>query len=312
MVHIGPFVPNKSSSEVPSLSESGHPKRSVTEVPATVGHWSGLFPVGSSPNPSLSASSHCVESFGNASSPSANPSLSRSEQPRLPNSVDVPKVVGQLSAFTPVALSPYPSPSWSAHWLGSDGNASAPSAVVQVRSPSEYPSLSESRHPNRSSKDVPASATHESPSVAGSGSSPYPSPSESAHWVESPKNTSAPSATVQTEPLIPVGSGSEEPSPSSSGHPFLSREEKALTVLQASAPFETSHTPSLLEYPSPSPSKHPNRSRVELPSVETHASGWKPTPLSPYPSKSWSAHCVLSDGNASAPFETSQTPSGFE
>ena len=97
MVQIGPFVPNKSSSEVPSLSESGHPKRSVTEVPATVGHWSGLFPVGSSPNPSPSASSHCVESFGNASSPSANPSLSRSEQPRLPNSVDVPKVVGPVS-----------------------------------------------------------------------------------------------------------------------------------------------------------------------------------------------------------------------
>ena len=163
MVHIGPFAPNKSSSEVPSLSESGHPNRSVTEVPETVGQWSGLFPVGSSPNPSPSESSHWVISFGNASSPSAKPSLSRSEQPRFPNSVEVPKVVGQLSAFAPVELSPYPSPSWSAHWLGSDGKASAPSALVQVKSPSEYPSLSESRHPNLSSNEVPTSAGQASP-----------------------------------------------------------------------------------------------------------------------------------------------------
>ena len=37
MVHIGPFVPVKSSSEVPSLSESGHPNLSDTDVPETVG-----------------------------------------------------------------------------------------------------------------------------------------------------------------------------------------------------------------------------------------------------------------------------------
>ena len=153
---------------------------------------------------------------------------------------------------------------------------------------------------------------HASPSVAGGGLSPYPSPSWSAHCVASPRKASAPSVTVQTEPLTPDGSGSEAPSPSSSGHPFRSMFEYALTALHASAPLLTSHVASLFEYPSPSSSKHPNRSVVEFPRTVTHASASKPTALSPYPSKSWSAHCVLSEGKASAPLLTVHVASGFE
>ena len=42
---------------------------------------------------------------------------------------------------------------------------------------------------------------------SGRGLSPYPSPSWSDHCVASPRKASAPSVTVHIEPLIPVGSG---------------------------------------------------------------------------------------------------------
>ena len=111
IVHTGPLVPLRSSSDAPSESVSGQPNRSKVEPPDTVGQASGLFPVLSSPYPSPSVSFHCVESVGKASSESAYPSLSKSLHPRVPNSVEVPKFVGQSSASTPLALSPYPSPS---------------------------------------------------------------------------------------------------------------------------------------------------------------------------------------------------------
>ena len=40
--------------------------------------------------------------------------------------VEFPVCVGQASGLVPVALSPYPSASASAHWVSSEGKASAP------------------------------------------------------------------------------------------------------------------------------------------------------------------------------------------
>ena len=67
--------------EYPSPSESRQPKRSTVEFPAVFLHASPWNPENSSPNPSLSESSHWLESLSKTSCESAQPSPSLSGQP---------------------------------------------------------------------------------------------------------------------------------------------------------------------------------------------------------------------------------------
>ena len=78
----------------PSMSLSGQPSKSVTEYPASIGHWSPLNPALLSPNPSLSVSSHWVGSRGRKSTLVAHESPSSSIHPIVPF-VELPTVNGQ-------------------------------------------------------------------------------------------------------------------------------------------------------------------------------------------------------------------------
>ena len=85
-------------------------------------------------------------------------------------------------------LSPKPSPSESAHWVGSLGHLSAPSSIfhslnVPKSEASDAPSPSESTQPNRSRHEYPSIHQHLSPNSTSDSLSPYPSLSLSSHCI---------------------------------------------------------------------------------------------------------------------------------
>ena len=155
---------------------------------------SGLVPFIFSPHPSPSLSAHWVGSSGNASNESAYVSPSLSGHPKCSKSsitsvvelyTDAHKLVPycpHLSAWNPLELSPYPSPSASNHWLASFGNASAIPVGDAGKSlvASDHPSPSESGHPKRSQIEFPGTPKHPS-EFDEKGWSPTQSSSSSGH-----------------------------------------------------------------------------------------------------------------------------------
>ena len=149
-----------------------------------------------SSKPSWSMSPLRVGSLGKASLRFETPSPSESTQPKR-SMVEVPTSPGQASGCNPLALSPYPSPSWSSHCVVRLGRASMalsqPSPSVSTQ-PRRLPWVELPAWLGQASGCVPAAL------------SPKPSPSVSSHWVmssgcESP-TFAQPSRSVSKQPYV--------------------------------------------------------------------------------------------------------------